>query len=183
MPRTLPITTLGMEILRKKTTPVKKIDAEFIKLIQDMFYTMDKATGVGLAAPQINVNKSVAVVDISYLDDYKDFKPMTLINPEIISGSGSTVEEEGCLSIPNVKAEVKRFEKIILKYMDYDLNEIQTEMKGFPARVVQHEIDHLNGILFIDHLSKEKLKELKKDLTLVRKGKMDIDYDILVNGK
>lgn len=172
-----------MDILRKKTKPVTKIDPDFIILIQDMFYTMEKASGVGIAAPQINVDKAVAVVDISMLDDYKDFKPLTLINPEIISSSGSSVEEEGCLSIPEVKGEVERPDKIKLKYNDFDLNEIITELKGFPARVVQHEIDHLNGILFIDHLPKEKLKEIKKELNLIRKGKIETDYDLHIHSK
>ena len=176
MPKQLPITTYGMEILRTKSGPVEKIDVKFIDLIQNMFYTMEKASGVGLAAPQINLSKAVAVIDVSYLDEYQDFKPMTLINPEIISSSGSSTEEEGCLSIPFIKAEVERAEKITLKYFDFNLKEVTVDLEGFPARVAQHEIDHLNGILFIDHIPKEKLKELKKELALIKKGKVETEY-------
>ncbi|HAY33791.1 MAG TPA: peptide deformylase [Bacteroidetes bacterium] len=172
-----------MDILRMKSKPVEKIDVKFIDLIQNMFYTMEKASGVGLAAPQINLSKSVAVIDVSYLEEYQDLKPMTLINPEIISSSGSSFEEEGCLSIPFIKAEVERAEKITLKYFDFDLKEVTVDLEGFPARVAQHEIDHLNGILFIDRLPKEKLKEFKKELSLIKKGKVEAEYLLFKNSK
>ncbi len=181
MPKQLPIATYGMEILRKKTTPVTKVDAKFINTVQDMFYSMDRASGIGLAAPQVNIGLSVAIVDISGIEEHKKEKPLVLINPEIIDSHGEVVIEEGCLSIPDIRGEISRPEKIFLKYYDFDLKEINVEIKGFMSRVVQHEIDHLNGRLFVDYLSEKKIKEIKKQLMVIKKGKVETDYPLIIN--
>ncbi len=183
MPKQIPITTYGMEILRKKTKPVEKADSKLINLVQDMFYTMDLASGIGLAAPQVNLPYSLAVIDISKLDEHKKVKPLVLINPEVLDSSGELVLEEGCLSIPDIREDVKRPRDIYLKYFDFDMNEIKTELKGFLSRVVQHEIDHLNGKLFIDYLDEETKKKVKRHLNLIRKGKIDTEYPLHYHSK
>ena len=181
MSKQLPITTFGMEILRKKTSPVTKIDNKLINLVQNMFYTMDHASGIGLAAPQVNLDISVAVVDISGIEEHKKEKPLVLINPEILESHGEMKLEEGCLSIPEIRADVIRPKEIFLKYLDFDLKEVQIVIKGFLARVTQHEIDHLNGKLFIDYLDDEKKKEIKKHLAKIKKGKIITDYPLLIH--
>lgn len=183
MAKQLPITTFGMEILRKKTKPVTKVDAKLITLVENMFYTMDRASGIGLASPQVNLDLSLAIVDISVLDDHKKEKPLVLINPEILDSHGEIEIEEGCLSIPDVRALVSRPKKIYLKYFDFDLNEVKTEVSGFFSRVIQHEIDHLNGILFVDHLSEDNKKVVKKQLAKIRKGKIETDYPLYIHIK
>lgn len=181
MAKQLPITTLGMEILRKKTVPVKKTDSKLIHLVENMFYTMDHAAGVGIAAPQVNSNLAVTVIDISTIEEHKKEKPLVLINPEIIDSHGNIEMEEGCLSIPDIRGMVNRPEKIYIKFNDFDLEEIKIEISGFLSRVVQHEIDHLNGKLFIDYFSDEKKKEIRKDLNKIRKGKINTDYPLLIH--
>ena len=183
MAKQLPITTFGMEILRKKTKPVTKVDAKLITLVENMFYTMDRASGIGLASPQVNLDLSLAIVDISVLDDHKKEKPLVLINPEILDSHGDIEIEEGCLSIPDVRALVSRPKNIYLKYFDFDLNEVKTEVSGFFSRVIQHEIDHLNGILFVDHLSEDNKKVVKKQLAKIRKGKIETDYPLYIHIK
>ncbi|MEO8209956.1 MAG: peptide deformylase [bacterium] len=183
MHKQLPITTYGMEILRKKTNRIEKVDVKLINLIEDMFYSMDKSSGIGLAAPQINRGISLAVIDISMLTDHKKEKPLVLINPEVLESHGEISIEEGCLSIPDIREEVIRPKEIFLKYDDFELNEVKIEIKGFLARVALHEIDHLNGKLFIDYLSDKKKKEIKKHLSLIRRGKIDTEYPLHVNVK
>ena len=176
--KTLPIYTYGFEVLRKKTKKVTKIDDKFIELVGSMFNTMHRATGIGLAAPQIGSELAVTVIDISRTEDKKKIKtePITLINPVIKDHHGEITLEEGCLSIPYVRADVTRPETIYVEYQDLDLNKHYVELKGFIARVAQHEIDHLNGILFIDHLKKDEKKLLKPELDLIKKGEIETDY-------
>ena len=178
IPEQLPITTYGMEILRKEAKPIKVIDVKIIKLVQDMYYTMVNAEGIGLAAPQVNVDKSLCVVDISCIEEYKHIKPITLINPVIADFHGEKTLEEGCLSIPEVRAEVTRPEKIFVKYNDFDMNEVTLEAEGMLARVIQHEIDHLHGKLFVDHLDEDDLKKLKTALNKIKKHKVQPNYPI-----
>ncbi|MEO8447075.1 MAG: peptide deformylase [bacterium] len=179
MPKQFPITTYGMDILKKKTKHISKVDASIINLVQNMFYTMDRAYGIGLAAPQINHGISLAVIDISAMEKHKKVKPIVLINPEIVDSHGEIEMEEGCLSIPDLRENILRPKEVHLKYNDFDLNEVTVELKGFIARVVQHEIDHLNGKLFIDYLSEERKKEIKKLLAKIRKGKIETDYPMI----
>lgn len=178
MPKILPITTYGTEILRKKTKPVSDINIEIINLVDNMFYTMNIAEGIGLAAPQVNQNISLAIVDISKIEDYKDYKPLVIINPNITDKYGESLINEGCLSIPEVRGDVKRPEKIYLEYIDINGKEIKQEYSGLMARVLQHEIDHLNGKLFIDYLSEEDLEKNKELLKRIKKKEINPPYPI-----
>jgi len=149
-------------ILRKKCEPLEKVDTDTKKLMDDMLETMYAAPGIGLAAVQIGILKRLVVIDISRDEEKKD--PIFLINPEIINQSKQTsVYEEGCLSIPGQFAEIERPAECTLKYIDYNGKEKELKANGLLATCVQHEVDHLNGILFIDYLSK-----LKKDM-IIRK--------------
>lgn len=179
----LPITTYGMPVLRKVTRKVENIDSELIETIHNMFVTMYNADGIGLAAPQVNINRSFALVDISMIDEFKDLKPLTMINPEIKSSEGSIIFEEGCLSIPGVRAEIERPEKILVKFIDLNEKEVELEASDYFARVIQHEIDHLNGKLFVDYLTKEQKSELDSELELIKKGNVNVRYPLLIHAK
>lgn len=181
MPKQLPITTYGMDILRQKSKILKDIDYKIVELVENMFYTMKNAAGIGLAAPQVNRNIALAIVDVSVIDEYKDVKPLVMINPVITGTHREIIMEEGCLSIPEIRAEVSRPEVISLKYYDLNMKEINIEIDDLQARVVQHEIDHLNGKLFVDFLDKETLKEFKKSLNLIKKGKLETDYPLFIH--
>jgi len=148
-------------VLRKKTAKVFSFDESLKKLVSDMTETMYDAPGVGLAAPQIGQSIKLIVVDITEgPDDEK--KNMPMINPEIIEHTGNQLDEEGCLSVPELTANVKRYKKITVSYQDIngDSQELSTEDRF--AVVLQHEIDHLNGVLFLDHLSSLKRGLYKK---------------------
>ena len=149
-------------ILRKKCEPLEKVDTDTRKLMDDMLETMYAAPGIGLAAVQIGILKRLVVIDISRDEEKKN--PIFLINPEIINQSKQTsVYEEGCLSLPGQFAEIERPAECTLKYIDYNGKEKELKADGLLATCIQHEVDHLNGILFIDYLSK-----LKKDM-IIRK--------------
>jgi peptide deformylase len=135
--------------LREVCAPVPEMNDDIDKLIDDMFYTMYDAPGIGLAAPQIAVQQRLIVVDISETKD----QPIALINPEIVRTAGQITWEEGCLSIPGIYAKVKRPSDIIVRGMNRDGKIIEMEANDLLAVCLQHEIDHLNGKLFIDHLS------------------------------
>jgi peptide deformylase len=176
--KTLPIYTYGFDVLRKKTKRITKVDDKMIQLIGSMFNTMDKAHGIGLAAPQVGLDIAVTVIDISRTEEDKKAKhePITLINPVVNDYHGEAVMEEGCLSIPYVRADVTRPSVVYVEYQDLDLNKQYLELDGLLARVAQHEIDHLNGILFIDHLNKDEKKLLKPELDDIKKGNIETDY-------
>jgi peptide deformylase len=141
--------------LRLVSEPVKRVDAEIRKLVDDMFETMYKAPGIGLAAIQIGVGKRVITLDLSKKED--NHQPQVFINPEIVWTSGETAKyEEGCLSIPDYYEEVERPKEVKVKYLDLDGKKHEIDAKGLIATCLQHEIDHINGVLFIDHLSKLK---------------------------
>ena len=181
MNKNLPISTYGMKILRKVAKPVLNIDLNIIELINNMFYTMKNANGIGLAATQVNVNYSIAIVDISPIEKYKDFKSIAMINPRLIGKDGKTEIEEGCLSIPEIRAKIIRPEKIFLKYYDLDMKEIELEADEMLARVIQHEIDHLKGILFTDYLSDEEKERIKSKLNDIKKGNISTDYPLALD--
>lgn len=175
----LPITVCGDKILRKKAAKLLKVDDKIIKLIDDMFETMYNANGIGLAANQVGANKQIFVVDISKVEDYEDTKPLTLINPKIIEKSEETISyEEGCLSIPDQREEVIRPKNIKIEFQDKDLNTHTIEADDLLARVMQHEYDHLLGILFTDLVDEETKKRLKKPLNRIKKRKIEVDYPI-----
>jgi peptide deformylase len=178
MPQQLPITTYGMDVLRKTTKPVKEINNKLIELVDNMFYTMFNANGVGLAAPQVNSDLSLCIVDISFIEEYKNIKPLILINPEILDSHGDETIEEGCLSIPDIRASLTRPDKIFLKYNDFEMNDVKIEIDGYLSRVAQHEIDHLHGKLFVDYLNEDEFKKIKNRLRKIQKGKAETDYPL-----
>lgn len=174
--KALPIYTYGFDVLRKKTKRLTKVNDKTVELVSNMFYTMHKASGIGLAAPQVGIDLALTVIDISMIEGEEDKKPLMLINPRIIDSHGEVIIEEGCLSIPTVRAEVERPEKIFVEYQDLDLNHLTIELDGIMSRVAQHEIDHLNGVLFIDHLSKDSRRDFKQQLDLIKKGRIQTSY-------
>jgi len=157
---TLPIIKLPDPILREKSLPVETIDAETRKFLRDMLETMYAAPGIGLAAPQVGVLRRMIVIDAA--KDEAPRNPMMLINPEILS-SGETLRlhEEGCLSIPEMYAEIERPALVRVKYTNVDGQQVEEDFTDLMATVVQHEVDHLNGVLFVDRLSR-----LKRDLLI-----------------
>lgn len=177
----LPIYIDGSPPLRKKASVVKEFNHDVLKLIMDMFETMRKANGIGLAANQVGVLKRVIVVDVSEVEGLEHVKPMAMINPEVVVEKDRWIMEEGCLSVPQVRDEVERAEKIIVNYKDTNFETKTVEASGVLARVILHEIDHLNGILFIDHLPVEKRKMHEETLKKIRKGEIEVDYPIITS--
>jgi peptide deformylase len=175
----LPIFLCNQPELRKKAKPVRSLDESLRSLALNMLDTMHNAGGVGLAANQVGSLRRIIVVDVSELEEYRERPPMALINPEVIFEEGSSIMEEGCLSIPDVRDEVERPEKITVRFRDLDWNEQNIDLEGFPARVVLHEIDHLDGVLFIDHLPLLKRKLLRGRLNKIRKGEIEVRYPII----
>jgi len=149
-----PILTYPDPELKKKSAPVNIINDSIRQLAQDMAETMYAAPGVGLAAPQIGVHQRVIVIDIAGSDEPPAL--ITAINPVIVHAEGETFEEEGCLSVPKYAANVRRHAKIVVKGLNVDGEEITWRAEGLLAVAFQHEIDHLDGILFIDHISQLK---------------------------
>ena len=157
----LEILTYPDNFLRQPTKPIENIDGTIQKLIEDMALTMYKAPGVGLAAIQVGFDRSLLVYDISPGEEKKSLQ--VLINPRIVSSEGSTISEnEGCLSVPDFRADVKRAVSVLVEGFDREGKELQIEAEGILATVLQHEIDHLNGKLFIDHISALKRALYKK---------------------
>src|SRR5512143_3003897 len=150
-------------VLRNKTARVEKIDQSLDGLIRDMVETMHAAPGVGLAANQVGVSLQLAVIDLSARDDSEDRHPLiVLINPEIISMEGTAIEEEGCLSIQDFSDKVKRAAKVKVRAQDRTGKTFDIEAEGLLAKALQHEIDHLNGLLFVDRLSPLKKNIFKR---------------------
>jgi peptide deformylase len=158
-------------VLRKKCEPLEKVDDDVRKLLQEMLETMYEAPGIGLAAIQVGILKRIVVIDISKEKEKK--KPFFFINPEIIYQSEKkSVYEEGCLSLPGQFAEIERPAECILRYVDFHGKQKELKADGLLSTCIQHEVDHLNGILFIDYLSK-----LKKDMIIkkLEKRKKEIE--------
>jgi peptide deformylase len=147
--------------LRLVSEPVKKIDADVKKLVEDMFETMYEAPGIGLAAIQVGVPKRIVTMDLSKKDDDKEQR--ILINPQVVwSSDEKNVHEEGCLSIPEFYEEVERPAQVRVQYLDLAGKQQELEASGLLATCLQHEIDHTNGVLFIDHISKLKRDRITK---------------------
>ena len=155
-----PIVKYGQPVLEKSAEPITTFNAEFEKLVADMFETMYAAHGVGLAAPQIGVSKSLCVIDITSNDDPS--AKLVLANPVIISTEGKQTDEEGCLSLPNFRSPATRPLKATVRAQDIHGEEFTLEGEGLLARAFCHEIDHLNGILFIQHLSLLKRDSIRR---------------------
>ena len=162
-------------ILRKKSETLEKVDNELRGLMDDMLETMYAAPGIGLAAVQVGILKRLIVIDIS--KDKEKKNPLFLINPEIVSKSNkTTIYEEGCLSLPGYFAEIERPAECKIEYLDYDGKKSEMNASGLLATCIQHEVDHLNGVLFIDYLSK-----LKKDMIIKKlvKHKKELNKIVL----
>ncbi len=153
--------------LRTKAKPITQVDDSIRKLADDMLETMYDAPGVGLAATQVNVHKRLIVIDVS---EEKN-QPLVLINPEYEVIEGEQDYEEGCLSVPGYYEKVTRAEKIRLKALDRDGNPFEKECDGLLSVCVQHEIDHLDGILFVDHISKLKRERIRSKLAKAHRNK------------
>jgi len=178
-----PIYVIGHPVLRKKTELIDKNSPELQKFIDDMFETMAVSDGVGLAAPQVGKSIRLFVVDASPIakddEELKNFKRV-FINPKIVEKSVETVLwEEGCLSIPGIHENVKRYTRLVMEYYDRDFNFVSEVLDGFKAIVVQHEYDHLDGVLFTDKISPIRKKFLKNRILNITKGKVATFYKIV----
>ena len=180
-----PIIAYGDPILNLKVEKIKYSESNSIdSLVNDLWDTMYNANGVGIAAPQIGVSKSIFVADFSFFEDEDNFNKDELINikqvfinPKIIKESGDDFTySEGCLSIPNISEEVIRKEKIKINFLNEQFQPKQMNCSGIIARVIQHEYDHIEGILFTDKLSSLKKRLIKGKLSNISKGKINVDY-------
>lgn len=178
----LPVYLYGHPVLRKISEPVTADYPELKKLVEDMYETMYASDGVGLAAPQIGRNIRLVVIDGSPVgDDFEECKDskMTLINPEIeIVGNDKVTRAEGCLSLPGLSENVPRVEHIVLKWVDEDFQPHEREISGFLARIVQHECDHLEGLMYIDHISGIRKQLIRGKLKNIVAGRTRVDYPV-----
>jgi len=158
----LEIMVYGNPVLAQKAKDIKNIDENICALAENMIQTMHAAPGIGLAAPQVNRSIRLITIDLSVGEKEDDM--IVLINPEILSSDGEDIMEEGCLSVPEINEKVSRPDQVLVKGIDIDGNEKIIESSGLLARVLCHEIDHLNGKLFIDHLSPLKRDLIRKKL-------------------
>lgn len=178
----LPIVAYGDAVLRKRGNDIDKNYPDLQQLIDNMFETMNSASGVGLAAPQINKSIRLFVVDSSRMTEDDNDKneagiKEVFINPELFDESGKEwAYEEGCLSIPGIREDVRRLDTIAIQYYDRHFNFHEKTFTGLTARVIQHEYDHIEGKLFIDHLKPLKRTLLKGKLDNISKGKVDVNY-------
>ena len=183
----LPIYTYGQSVLKKEAEDIDSSYEGIEQLIKDMFETLRKAEGVGLAAPQVGLPIRLAVVDLDVIsDDQPEFKGYfrTYINPYIEETSGDAVPyEEGCLSFPGIHEKVNRPSKVRISWLDENFKEHDEWFEGFPARVLQHEIDHLDGKCFIDRMSPLRRQMNKKALNSIAAGKFSCDYKVKVPKK
>ncbi|RPI04348.1 MAG: peptide deformylase [Ignavibacteriae bacterium] len=190
----LPIYLFGTEILKKKAKQVESLDDSTVKLIYDMFETMHEANGIGLAATQVGDIRRVITIDIGEdtepsaegetEDQLHPTSPglprtLALINPEVLSEEGQWTVEEGCLSLPKLHGDVERAEKVKVRYHDTEFKVQEILADGLLARVILHELDHLNGVLFVDRMSKAKRSLLLPKLRKIRKGEIEVDYPVV----
>lgn len=179
----LPIYTYGMPVLRKVADDITPDYPELPQLIDNMFETMDRSDGVGLAAPQIGLPIRVVVITLDVLkDDYPEYAGYrrAFINPHILEVDSTETEllEEGCLSLPGIHESVRRPTRIHVRYQDPDFTEHDEWVDGYLARVMQHEFDHLEGHMFIDHLSPLRKQMIRSKLTALLKGKFRCSYKV-----
>ena len=157
------IRTFGDPVLKAVAEEVENIDGKIIRLTQNMLQAMYKAPGLGLAAPQIGVQKQIFVYDI-------DGEPITLLNPKIVESSGEWVYDEGCLSIPGLYVEMLRPKEVLLEAVDLNGNTIQVEADELLARLFQHELDHLNGVLMFDRMTPDQRDEAMREYKRIAEG-------------
>ncbi len=186
----LPIHLYGHDALRQDTEPVTENSDDLQALIDNMIETMRNAAGIGLAAPQVGRNERLFVVDVTpmaaELEEDGELvppQPMVFINPEIVEVSETTVDmEEGCLSIPEVREAVTRPRRVRMRYRDRDFEKQELETGSVLARVVQHEHDHLEGVLFTDYLSSFRKRLLRRSLREMTEGEVEADYPLVAQG-
>ncbi|PIQ63309.1 MAG: peptide deformylase [Bacteroidetes bacterium CG12_big_fil_rev_8_21_14_0_65_60_17] len=185
-----PIHVLGSPALRTVCEDVEADSPEFQQLVDDMLETMYAAQGIGLAAPQIGRTERLFVVDVSHMEqDIRDAggemppQPMVFVNADLAEASESETDfEEGCLSIPDVHETVIRPERIHLRYRDRSFKEHTEQFNGILARVIQHEYDHVDGVLFVDHLSGLRRRLLRRTLADIREGRVSASYSLYADG-
>lgn len=177
----LPIVTYNDPVLREKGKIVEEFTEEIQDFVEDLFETMYNSEGVGLAAPQVGVSLRIFVIDADNMieDEEDEPGPMAFINPEIVEMKGDKVPlDEGCLSIPEVTDKVFRPETVVIKFKDENFEDQVIEASGWLARVIQHEYDHLEGILFIDYLTAFRKRMHKSDLKEIEEGERKTKYPI-----
>ena len=186
----LPIYPYGHPVLRTQTEPITALSPELEALLDDMIETMHNASGIGLAAPQVGRSERVFVADLSGLAEDLEGElgdvpawasgPLVFINPEIVGEDEDTLcdYEEGCLSIPDIRELVVRPDVVRVRYRDWNFEEQEIEASNVLARVIQHELDHLNGVLFIDHISALRRRMLKRRLREIGRGEVEADYPL-----
>lgn len=167
----LPINIYPDSVLRKVASPIDNIDQELIDLALSMFHTMYDAPGIGLAGPQIGISKRIFVVDIGDPENKEVKTPLTFINPKILKSEGENKYEEGCLSLPGIREIVQRPAQITVQALNLEGNEFTLDADGLLATCIQHELDHLDGILFTDHLQGLKKKLAHKKLEKLAFGR------------
>ena len=182
-----PIYIIGASVLRKKAAKIDENYPDLKKLIDNMFDTMYSSEGVGLAAPQTGKSVRLVVIDGTEIEsddeDFTDFKKV-FINAEILERDGKEVSfEEGCLSIPSIREDVKRLDRIRIKYQDENFKWHDDVFEGFKARVIQHEYDHLEGVLFTDRISPIRRRLIKNRLQALSRGKFDVKYKVRLASK
>jgi peptide deformylase len=169
--KTLALRYYGDPVLRKKAEPVEGVDPELQELIEGMFDTMYRERGIGLAAPQVGVSRRVFVVDVE--GEGVERTKLALVNPRMVRAAGSMVGEEGCLSIPGIHADVKRHAEVTFQALDENGKPLTVHAEGLLARALQHELDHLDGVLFIDRLSVIRRKLLEPKLQRLQGGESE----------
>ena len=173
-------------ILNKPTNYIENIDGKAFQIGMDLQDTLKAiSNGIGLAGNQIGIDKSIILIDVTQVEEYSKIQPIIMINPEILEFSDDLVDyQEGCLSVPDLYDDVKRPSQIKVKYYDFNQKEIIRELDGLLARVVQHEVDHLNGILFYQRFTPLKKTLNKNKLNKIKNGKIIPDYQfVLPDGK
>jgi peptide deformylase len=177
----LPVYLYGSDILREKAADVKTLTDNLRRFINDMMDTMHAADAIGLAANQVGKAKRIIVVDISETEEGKSVPPIVMINPVVVSAKGKWKMEEGCLSLPEIREEITRPEIVGIRFRDEEFSVVEREFSGLFGRVILHEMDHLDGVLLTDHLSRTKRTLMRNRLRKITKKKIDTDYPVIVD--
>ncbi len=182
MSNILPIYTFDHPILRKKLKAVEEINAEIAELAEQMIATMHNADGIGLAANQVGKNVAMTVIDVSSYEGFEQQKTLVLINPVIEAFSDEEIPmEEGCLSLPDLRADVVRPAQVQVRFYDVEMHEQIIEADRILARVIQHEVDHLNGIYFFERLSAIRRTLSQSKLKRIARGEIETEYPLFPN--
>ena len=174
----LPIYTFNHPVLRKRARLVKRPLSDLAQAADDMLETMYKANGVGLAANQVGLLQRLIVVDMTGSEGVEKFEPLKMYNPEVVEEEGKWLMEEGCLSLPGIAGDVVRPSAITLHYRDEKFEEHTADFHGMMARVLLHEIDHLDGKLFVDRMDKRDRRKIQKELDAIAEGRVKADYPL-----